>query len=63
MTGQPLRHPVRPDAKSPEQSVAESRRVVDVQTLLAGRREVWIEHGGVRYCLCLTRRNRLILRK
>ena len=31
--------------------------------LFQGRREIWIEHAGVRYRLQITRRNRLILQK
>ena len=37
--------------------------VVDARQLFAGRREVWIEHEGVRYRLRITRRNKLILQK
>ena len=37
--------------------------VVETQKLFAGRREVLIEHDGVRYRLRITRRNKLILQK
>jgi hemin uptake protein HemP len=37
--------------------------VLAAADLLRGRREVVIEHDGVRYRLRLTRRNRLILQK
>jgi hemin uptake protein HemP len=37
--------------------------VVDAQQLFRGRREVVIEHEGVRYRLRITRRNKLILQK
>ncbi len=38
-------------------------RVLRADELFRGQREVCIEHGGVRYRLRLTRRNRLILQK
>jgi hemin uptake protein HemP len=37
--------------------------VVDARQLFQGRREVVIEHDGVRYRLRITRRNKLILQK
>jgi hemin uptake protein HemP len=37
--------------------------VIDTRELFGGRREVWIEHEGVRYRLRITRRNKLILQK
>jgi hemin uptake protein HemP len=37
--------------------------VLDADQLFAGRREVVIEHQGVRYRLRITRRNKLILQK
>jgi hemin uptake protein HemP len=37
--------------------------VVDARQILQGRKEVWIEHDGVRYRLRVTRRNKLILQK
>ena len=37
--------------------------VLNATELFRGRREVWIEHEGVRYRLRLTRRNKLILQK
>ncbi len=37
--------------------------VVDARQLFRGRREVWIEHAGVRYRLRITRRNKLRLQK
>ena len=38
-------------------------RVLDARHLFCGEKEVWIEHGGVRYRLRMTRRGRLILTK
>lgn len=38
-------------------------KILQAEDLFAGRREILIEHAGVRYCLQITRRNRLILRK
>jgi hemin uptake protein HemP len=37
--------------------------VVDARALFGAAREIWIEHGGVRYRLRITRRNKLILQK
>jgi hemin uptake protein HemP len=37
--------------------------VVSTRELFQGRREVCIEHEGVRYRLRITRRNKLILQK
>lgn len=37
--------------------------VVPSQQLFGGRREIVIEHDGVRYRLRITRRNKLILQK
>lgn len=38
-------------------------KVVPAADLFEGKREILIEHAGVRYRLRLTRRNRLILQK
>jgi hemin uptake protein HemP len=46
-----------------ERRTDEAPVVVDARQLLQGRKEVWIEHEGVRYRLRLTRRNKLILQK
>jgi hemin uptake protein HemP len=37
--------------------------VIEAQELFAGKREIWIDHAGVRYRLRITRRNKLILQK
>lgn len=37
--------------------------VVDTRQLFLGRREIQIDHDGVRYRLRITRRNKLILQK
>jgi hemin uptake protein HemP len=37
--------------------------VLDTRQLFGEKREVWIEHAGVRYRLRITRRNKLILQK
>lgn len=37
--------------------------VLAARELFAGRRELWIDHDGVRYRLRITRRNKLILQK
>ena len=42
---------------------ADPARVVPATELFGDRREVWIEHDGVRYRLRITRRGKLILQK
>lgn len=37
--------------------------IVNAEELFRGCREIWIEHGGDRYRLRITRRNKLILQK
>jgi hemin uptake protein HemP len=37
--------------------------IVDAQQIFQGRKEIVIVHGGARYRLRLTRRNKLILQK
>ena len=44
-------------------SPPEPERVVPAQQLFAGRKEILIEHAGVRYRLRITRRGKLILQK
>ena len=48
---------------TPPQPPAEPPAVIPARQLFAGRREVVIEHDGVRYRLRLPRRNKLILQK
>lgn len=38
-------------------------RTLRAEDLFRGGHEIWIEHGGVRYRLRITRRNKLILQK
>jgi hemin uptake protein HemP len=54
-------HQNSPRPTAPERD--EAAPVVVAAQLLRGRREVVIEHEGVRYRLRLTRRNKLILQK
>ena len=56
---------VNPEKKSGEESSEriDPPRVVDAEELFRGRREIWIEHEGVRYRLRITRRNKLIMQK
>jgi hemin uptake protein HemP len=54
--------PRQPESK-PEERTATPAPVVDAVALFQGRREIWIEHDGVRYRLRITRRNKLILQK
>jgi len=42
---------------------AEATPVLPAKEIFQGKREVWIEHEGVRYRLRITRRNKLILQK
>lgn len=54
----------KPDIpESDNQSTPEEISVIDAATIFRGKREVWIEHAGVRYRLRITRKNRLILQK
>jgi hemin uptake protein HemP len=57
-----MSEPNKPPAQQPEGGVL-APRVVDARQLFQGQREVVIEHGGVRYRLRITRRNKLILQK
>ena len=54
--------PRQPESK-PESHPAAAEGVVAAEELFRGRREIWIEHDGVRYRLRITRRNKLILQK
>lgn len=54
--------PERPVPPVPELPPT-AQPVVTAEVLFQGRREVWIEHAGVRYRLRITRRNKLILQK
>lgn len=47
----------------PAEERNEPVRSINAQEIFQGQREVWIEHDGVRYCLRITRRNKLILMK
>jgi hemin uptake protein HemP len=55
--------PKDPPPSPPPPAEAESATVLDARALFAGRREIVIEHDGVRYRLRITRRNKLILQK
>jgi hemin uptake protein HemP len=54
--------PSGPDAKRAEAPAGEPL-TVSSETLLAGRRQLIIQHGGERYRLLLTGSNKLILTK
>lgn len=53
----------QPSGQPPQSDVPEPPVVVDARQLFRDRREIWIEHDGVRYRLRITRRNKLILQK
>ncbi len=55
--------PPRPPEPPPAEKRPESPPVVVAEELFRGKREVVIEHDGVRYRLRITRRNKLILQK
>ena len=57
-----MAEPDKPAAK-PDHAPVPAAPVVDARTLFGDRREVVIEHEGVRYRLRITRRNKLILQK
>lgn len=46
-----------------DEQPAEDLTVIEAHELFAGKREIWIDHAGVRYRLRITRRNKLILQK
>jgi hemin uptake protein HemP len=46
-----------------EKTAAQPPRTLRAEELFRGGHEIWIEHGGVRYRLRITRRNKLILQK
>jgi hemin uptake protein HemP len=56
---------LRPSAPKPQQEDADKGAppILSSEALLAGRRQVIIQHGGERYRLLLTRSNKLILTK
>jgi hemin uptake protein HemP len=59
-----MTEPRKAPVPQPEQAGKEvAPQVFDAQQLFRGQREVVIEHGGVRYRLRITRRNKLILQK
>jgi hemin uptake protein HemP len=61
--GEIMGEPNKPTQTQPKHPGVEGPFVVDARELLQGRKEVWIEHAGVRYRLRVTRRNKLILQK
>jgi hemin uptake protein HemP len=58
-----MTEPPRPPEPLPADKPAEPAPVVVAKDLFRGKREVLIEHDGVRYRLRITRRNKLILQK
>ncbi len=54
---------IDPDRKTTDKPPTPHVPVLDAQQIFSGRREIWIEHEGVRYRLRITRRNKLILQK
>lgn len=55
-------HSPEPPARPAPERTAEAP-CIESQTLLGEGKLLWIAHAGERYCLRLTRRNRLILTK
>jgi hemin uptake protein HemP len=53
----------RPSEPKPQGSDSKPEPVVFARELFGDRREIWIEHEGIRYRLRITRRNKLILQK
>jgi hemin uptake protein HemP len=60
MEGRAVSEPQKPPLPPPTES---ARPVVNAEQLFQGQREIVIEHGGIRYRLRITRRNKLILQK
>lgn len=54
------KHPAEPSSERP---LGDAERIVRADQLFAGRKEICIEHDGVRYRLRITRRGKLILQK
>lgn len=52
-----------PQPTDPVKPAPDPVPVLDAQQLFGPAREIWIKHGGVRYRLRITRRNKLILQK
>lgn len=52
-----------PTEEREDNPATEKPRVIDAAALFQGAREVWVELGGVRYRLRITRRNKVILQK
>jgi hemin uptake protein HemP len=54
-----------PSSQEPPQEEADKAKPLTIssEALLAGRRQLIIQHGGERYRLLLTRSNKLILTK
>ncbi|PQO44764.1 hemin uptake protein HemP [Blastopirellula marina] len=53
-----------PSTASEEQSTAPlHRRIIPSQQILAGEKEIWIQHGDAVYRLCETKSGKLILQK
>jgi hemin uptake protein HemP len=53
----------QPPAQKPATPVDPSAKIISAEQLFSGRREICIDHGGIRYRLRITRRNKLILQK
>jgi hemin uptake protein HemP len=53
----------RPEQERKNEERPDQARIIDSADLFQDRREVYIEHEGVRYRLRITRRNKLILQK
>ncbi len=60
MTQPPLPHEQEDANEGP---ASDAPKVVSTKELFDGEREICIEHGGERYRLRITRRNKLILQK
>jgi len=58
-----MSEPPRPPEPPTAEKRPESPPIVVAEELFRGKREVVIEHDGVRYRLRITRRNKLILQK
>lgn len=60
----------RPQASTPPSTASEDRstaplhrRTIPSEQILAGEKEIWIQHGDAVYRLCETKSGKLILQK
>ena len=53
----------KPAHDSAKSNISSCVRTLDSQSILAGKKQVMIQHGDMQYRLCVTKENKLILTK